>query len=400
MSKSNATSRIVCLSNGRTYTPVLQCDQGEISQFYNDAGDITPKFDSNNSPVLMFLATDSDNGAVPVAMDNDVTWIVNNVTLTFGGGTTSTNSFDGESGHFVKMTKNVQVDGKVYSVQCLKVVKNLLTINSKSSFVIIAKTAISVDNTSVNLSATFSVTIGKGEVNSKRVRIQSASGFAGVPFTILKKEERDAGGNLTDGSYCKLEAVVISSDVVSGNQFGYDWYQQVSGAWKDLDMHTSVITVRESMVEGSALFRCVVKKDGAVYGSDIQNVNDQSDPWQVHVNCVDSSGNPAVEVSHKGDGIPIRYKPYVENAGSNAIVDGDTEIIIGADKVKRATFTMSLFDSVGTLLNYRPTQDKPNNYNPPFYNDEALTTFVIPEPFISEHAGIDLMVEANIIDAI
>lgn len=400
MSKSSATSRIICLSNGRSFNCELQCDQGDINQFYNDAGDVSPKFDTKNSPMLMFIATDSDNGAAPVAMGNDVEWIVNGVTLTFGGGTTSTNSFDGEVGHFVKATKNIQVGGSTYTVQCLKVVKNLLAINSKSSFAIIARYTYPIDNTSANLSATFPVTIGKGEVNSKRVRIQSASGYTGIPFTITKKEERDEGGKLIDGTYCKLEAVVISSDVVAGDQFAYDWYQQDSGEWKDLGLHTSTITVRESMVNGSALFKCVVKKDGTVYGSDIQNVNDRSDPWQVYVNCVDSNGTPSIEVSHKGDGIPILYKPYVKNAGSDTIVNGDTEVVINTQKVKRASFSMSLFDSVGTLLNYRPSENKPNNYEPPFYNDEAKTLFSIPEPFISAHAGIDLQVDVDIIDEI
>lgn len=394
MSNGSATGRIISISNGKSYFCVLQCNQGDINQFYDDAGGVSPSFGSNNSPVLDFLAYDSENVGTPTEVgDGDITWTANGVVLSFSGGV-STTKFGSETGHFVKATKNVTYnDGTpnkvTVKIQQLKVVKNLLGINEKSSFAIGAAAVKSIGNTSAQLSATFPVTVAKGEITSRKVRIQSPESFSGAPFTISKKYGKGSSGSLVDGCYCKLEAVVITTSVETSG-YTYEWAKMDASGWTAVtaDAGTgNVLTVTEDMVDGSALFRCIVKKDGVYYGQDIQNVNDVSDPYQVEPNCVDEKGKPAAGVSYRGDGVPVIYQPYVRT--------GDTKV---ADS--RVKFKMKLFDSIGTQLN-----DSMVTYGedvkPPFLDNEAKaggSTFSIPEKFITDNAGIDWQIDADIAD--
>lgn len=389
MSKSSATSRIVCISNGTTYTPYLQCNQGDLNQFYDDTGNPFPTFGNTNTPKLYFFAYSSEDAGSSVAIDDaNIAWEVNGVLLTFSGGV-STNVFNNETGHFRKETTTL--DGE--KVQTLTVIKNLVNINNKSSFNIKAVGTVLNGNTSVDLPAIFPVTIAKGEIGSRKVRIQSPANFAGKPFTISKKPTYDEKGNIEniDGSYTLLEAVVITTAANSDSTFKYKWYKQVSGEWVFTNLTSKVITVTNAMVEGSALFKAVVYTgDGdqaQEYGSDIQNVNDVSDPYQVHINCVDSFGagaKPAVEVSYKGSGVPIRYAPYVTYNGD------ETRVL--ASKVK---FMMTLTNAVGTILN---NEANAGTYNPPFKNTDKKDNFEIPEKFITDNNGVDLLIEAEISD--
>lgn len=394
MSRSSATSRIVCISNGTTYSPYLQCSQGDLNQFYDDTGTAFPKFSETNAPKMYFFAYSSeDSGSSVKISDENIVWEVNSVTLAFSGGK-STNSFNGDTGHFVK--EITTLDGE--QIQTLKIVKDLININNKSSFNIKALGTIRNGNTSVTLPAIFPVTIAKGEVGSRKVRIQSPAefngkAFIGKPFTISKKQKQDDNGNFIniDGSYTLLEAVVITSSANADSTFSYKWYKQVSGEWVDTNLTSKIIIVSNPDVEGSALYKVVVYEgsgDGAKeYGSDIQNVNDVSDPYQVHINCVDSFGagaKPAVEVSYKGSGVPIRYAPYVTYNGD--------ETRLTSSKVK---FMMTLTNAVGTILN---NEANASIYNPPFKNTDKKDNFEIPEKFITDNNGVDLLIEAEISD--
>lgn len=372
MSQSSATFRIISLSNGKSYYPILSCDQGDINQYYNDADEVVPVFNNiNNSPTLMFLLYDSENNAKPVNIaDNSIVWYVNGKQLAFSGGVSSTTfGTNNESGHFIKTVK--EIDG--VRIQCLKIIKNLLNINGKSSFSITAVATVPVDNSSFSPSASFPVTIGYGDVSSKKVRIQSPSTYTGIPFVISEK-----------GGSCQLQAVVVTSSGTSTEGFGYQWYQQKKGAWVALANQTSdTLTVTEGMVEGAALFKCEISNTNGIYGTDIQSVTDISDQWQVYPNPIDSAGKPVSLVSYKGSGVAFKFQPYVKHAGSEAKLD--------ASKCK---FTMALFDSVGTKLNGEGATP-----TPPFLDTDVKTEFVIPESFISANNGIDGEITATITGA-
>lgn len=388
MSKSSATGRIVCIGNGKTYFSTLQCDQGDINQFYSDTGEVVPSFGGNNTPILGFYAYDSENAGAPAEIKNEqITWTVNGVKLSFSDKGVSTNSFNGVTGHFERYTATVAIDSNnSVEIRCLKIVKNLTTIAGNTSFAISATAVLSVDNTSVSLSAVFPVTISKGEITSRKVRIQSPTSYKGVPFKISKKYATDSNGALVDGCYCKLEAVVISVGVENANAYTFEWAKQGENGWQsvtaDAGNNGSILTVTEDMVDGSNLFRCVVKKDGVEYGQDIQNVDDISDPYQVYPNCVNEKGEPAIMISYRGSGVATRFKPYIKT--------GDTTV--DASRVK---FRMKLFNSIGTQLN---EAGKTYTNTPPFTDSDVKTEFVIPEKFVSDNAGIDWMIDADITD--
>lgn len=361
MTKSSATFRIISISNGKTYYTIIQCDQGDINQFYDDSNSVFPTFGGTNCPTLMFLAYDSESSAMSIAIpDANIKWYANGVELTFSG-QISTNKFNGsETGHFKRLTRTING----VNVQCLQIIKNLTGINGKSSFAITASATGLVENTSTELSAHFPVTIAYGDTSSKKVRIQSPADYTGTPFTIEQK----------DGQ-CKIQAVVVTNEGFTIDGFKFKWYQQINGTWTVLSETSSVLTVLDTMVEGSALFRCEVSNADGVYGADICSVDDISDPYQVYPNQVmsETSDKPATPISVKGSGIAMVFKPYVKCAGSETKLDAS-----------RCSFTMGLFNSVGTKLN---GENSP--YGPPFLDSDKKTVFVIPEPFITANSGID-----------
>lgn len=365
MSKSSATFRIISISNGKTYYTIMQCDQGDINQFYDDGGAVFPTFGGTNCPTLMFLVYDSENSAKSIVVpDANIKWFVNGVELTFSG-QISTNKFNGnETGHFKRIVKTING----VNIQCLQVIKNLTGINSNSSFAITATATGLVENTSTDLSASFPVTIAYGDTSSKKVRIQSPSGYTGTPFTIDQK-----------GGQCKIQAVVVtnSDEGFTVDGFTFEWYQQVNGTWTKLSSTSHTLTVLEEQVDGSALFMCKVynEKDKSLYGTDICSINDISDPWQVYPNPVvsETSDKPATLICVKGSGVAAVFKPYVKHAGSEDKLDAS-----------KCSFSMGLFNSAGTKLNAQNSA-----YNPPFLDSDKKTVFVIPEAFISENGGID-----------
>lgn len=367
MSQSSATFRIISISNGKTYYTIMQCDQGDINQIYDDSGAVFPTFGGTNCPTVMFLVYDSENSAKSIVVsDANIKWFVNGVELTFSG-QISTNNFNGsETGHFKRITKTING----VNVQCLQVIKNLIGINSRSSFAITATATGLVENTSTELSAQFPVTIAYGDTSSKKVRIQSPASYKGTPFTIEAR-----------GGQCQIQAVVVTNSDEGFTVDGYffEWYQQKDGTWTNLntDSGAHTLTVLETMVNGSALFMCKVYSDADktnLYGTDICSVNDISDPWQVFPNPVvsETSDKPATLVCVKGSGIPAVFKPYVKSGSDRLAAD-------------RCSFTMGLFNSAGTKLNGKDSA----GYNPPFLDSDKKTVFVIPEPFISDNGGID-----------
>ena len=77
MSKSSATFRIISISNGKTYYTIMQCDQGDINQFYDDSGAVFPTFGGTNCPTVMFLVYDSENSAKSIVVpDANIKWFV------------------------------------------------------------------------------------------------------------------------------------------------------------------------------------------------------------------------------------------------------------------------------------------------------------------------------------
>lgn len=135
-------------------------------------------------------------------------------------------------------------------------------------------TTISVDNTSVDLTAVIPATVVLGTENTKKVTIVATS--TKNLFTITEK-----------GGSCTVAAMVISGDVVSTDTYTYKWYYNADdGDWTLKKSGTEKqFTINEADVNSSLLIKLEVYKGSELYGMDTQSINDVSDPYILFPNC-------------------------------------------------------------------------------------------------------------------
>jgi len=136
------------------------------------------------------------------------------------------------------------------------------------------------------------------------------------------------------GGTCKLTAMVRqgAGEITSG--LAYKWYNQVNGAWSQLSGQTGkTLTVSDTMVDTSGVFKVEVSQNGSVIGMDTQTVMDLSDPYDILTNP-----NPADETIESGSGGSVTYTPTLVKRGSTT-------------KAKDVNFYFVFMDSAGNILN-------------------------------------------------
>lgn len=339
MSKASATGQITVISNGTTYNALLQSDIGDIVQSYEGTSDspvkVSPDFSESGTKkptiMLMLFSAERGNGNALSNVSNDnVKWFINeNVQLNFDSNGLSTNSFGGASGHFKKTTYIVSgSNNSSIEVPAIKIQKNLVAINDGSSFTIKAQCVAPVLNSSVELSATYQVIITTAADVTKKVSIAAADSH---PFTILEKK-----------GACRVVALIDGVET-NDSSYKYAWSLFRNGKWEDrtdgngnsnVSGKPNYLDVFETEVDSHGLVKVVVSKNGAVYGSDIANISDSSDPYLIYPNPKEvirnasgidtddapdnyNKGTAAAEVFTVGDGRTIRYKPILKPESAN-----------------------------------------------------------------------------------
>ena len=338
MSKASAVGQITVISNGTTYNALLQSDVGDIVQSYegeySSPTKVYPDYAASGAKqptiMLMLFSAERGNGNALSEISNDnVTWFLNeNVQLTFDGKGLSTNELGGTTGHFEKTRYTVAYGNRSIDVPAIKIKKNLVGINMGMSFTIKAQCVAPVLNSSVELSATYQVVVTTATDVTKKVSIAAADTH---PFTILEKK----------GS-CRVVAYIDGVET-NDSDYKYAWSLFRNGKWEsrtNADGTSNVsgkpnhLDVFEVEVDSHGLVKVVVTKNGTVYGSDIANISDSSDPYLIYPNpkevIIDGNGGdtdnhpddygygtPAAEVFTVGDGRTIRYKPILKPESAN-----------------------------------------------------------------------------------
>lgn len=317
MSVASRTGEIIYRFKSGTYTPILNCDKGDLYQeFDGDAEDpinIAPDF-TTLKPTYSFVVT-SSRVAEGEVVPSHVEWYFNDVKLSFTGNI-STNVFGGETGHF----KQIPYSGGANEYYGLQIVKNLVKASSGASCTIACRATVVIGNTSDEVGAMRAIPITKGVGNQKRVTIMADDDNY---FSIREK-----------GGSCKMKAVVMqgSGEITSG--LAYKWYKLSNGTWSLLSGQTSKsLTVTNDMVDSAAVFKVEVTQNGASVGMDTQKVNDLSDPYDILANPV-----PEDETIESGSGGTVKYTPMLVKRGSTT-------------KAKDMTFYFTFTDSAGNILN-------------------------------------------------
>lgn len=317
MSLASKVGQVTFSQKSGVYMPAIMCDKGDLYQEYDGVASnpsaVAPDF-TTLKPTLSFILT-SSRVAEGVVVPSSVKWYFNDLLLSFSSNL-STNSLGGETGHF----KNIPYAAGSVDYYGLQIVKNLVKASDGASCTIRCEATVSVGNTSDTIQFVYTIPITKGVGNQTVVTITAGDGNY---FCIREK-----------GGTCKLTAMVRqgTGEITSG--LTYKWYNQVNGAWRQLSGQTGkTLTVSDTMVDTSGVFKVEVSQNGSVIGMDTQTVMDLSDPYDILTNP-----NPADETIESGSGGSVTYTPTLVKRGSTT-------------KAKDVNFYFVFMDSAGNILN-------------------------------------------------
>lgn len=317
MSDASKTGQVIFSQKSGVYMPALMCDKGDLYQEYDGEAtaptNIAPDF-VTLKPTISYLLT-SSRVAEGVVVPDEVEWYFNDTKLTFSGNV-STNNLGGETGHF----KQIPYQAGVNNYYGLQILKNLVKASAGASCVLRAVATVTVGNTSDTIQATYAISISKGVGNQKVVTIQAGDNKY---FAIRQK-----------GDSCILTAVARmgASELTSG--LTYKWYKLVNNAWQAISGQTAKnLTVTDSMVDTTGIFKVEVYQSSTLIGLDTQTVMDLSDPYDIITNPV-----PEDETIVSGSGGTVVYTPILVKRGSTT-------------KAKDMKFFFTFMDSAGVVLN-------------------------------------------------
>lgn len=316
MSYASAIGQVILSQKGGVYMPSIQCNQGDLYQeFMGDSANptnISPDF-TTLTPTLSFILT-SSRVAEGLVVPSSMKWSFNGVLLTFTNNV-STNTFNGETGHF----RFVPYQAGTTNYFGLRIVKNLVKASGAASCSIKGEATVTVGNTSDTVQYVYSIPITKGVGNQKHVTIIAGDDKY---FTLRDK-----------GQSCILKAVArMGADEITTG-LTYKWYRLVNGAWALISGQTAqTLTVNNDMVDTTGLFKVEIFQNGTLIGQDTQTVMDASDPFDIILNPTPEDET----IRESGD--TVVYAPILVKRGSTT-------------KFKDMTFFFVFMDSAGIVLN-------------------------------------------------
>ena len=202
----------------------------------------------------------------------------------------------------------------------LQIVKNLVKASSGASCSVKAVATVTVGNVSDEVQFVYSIPITKGVGNQNVVTIVSGDDKY---FAI-----REKGGSVVLTAMARRGASEITSGLT------YKWSRMVNGAWQTLvDQTGKSLTVTDSLVDTTGIFKVEVSQGGNLIGLDTQTVMDLSDPYDIITNP-----NPEDETIVSGSGGSVTYTPILVKRGQTT-------------KAKNMLFYFVFMDSAGVILN-------------------------------------------------
>ncbi len=297
-----------------TYTAIMQSPSGDLYQEYEGTNDVVgaifPDF-TQTQPTIVFIPASSrvaEGIAIPTACD----FYFNDVLLTFNASGVSTNTFNGETGHFRKLPYAAGTQ----PYWGVKILKNLVVASGKALCIIKGRATCVYGVHTDTIEATYPIPVRKSTGSPYRVTIGAGDNKY---FTITEK-----------GGSCILTALASQKGAELTGTLTYKWFKLQAGSWVELSGKTAKnLTVTDSMVDTFTKFKVEVYLSGTLIGSDVQDVMDATDPYDILVSCsIDEIVNP-------GDQMVIT--PILVERGSQI-------------KAMDMTWNFTLIDSVGIVL--------------------------------------------------
>lgn len=316
MSIASKVGQVTFSQKSGVYMAAILCDKGDLYQEYDGDSsaptNIAPDF-TTLKPTLSFLLT-SSRVAEGIVVPSSIKWYFNDVLINFTSNV-STNTFGGETGHF----KFVPYAAGTTNYYGLQVVKNLVKASAGASCTIKGVATVTVGNVSDEIQWVYPIPITKGVGNQEVVTIMAGDDKY---FAI-----REKGGSVILSAVARLGA----SELTAG--LSYKWYRMINNAWNLISGQTGKnLTVTDSMVDTTGIFKVEVYQDSTLIGLDTQTVIDLSDPYDIITNPTPEDET----ISKAGD--TVVYRPILVKRGETT-------------KAKDMTFYFVFMDSAGVILN-------------------------------------------------
>lgn len=316
MSIASKVGQVTFSQKSGVYMAAILCDKGDLYQEYDGDSsaptNIAPDF-TTLKPTLSFLLT-SSRVAEGIVVPSSIKWYFNDVLINFTSNV-STNTFGGETGHF----RFVPYAAGTTNYYGLQVVKNLVKASAGASCTIKGVATVTVGNVSDEIQWVYPIPITKGVGNQKVVTIMAGDDKY---FAI-----REKGGSVILSAVARLGA----SELTAG--LSYKWYRMINNAWNLISGQTGKnLTVTDSMVDTTGIFKVEVYQDSTLIGLDTQTVIDLSDPYDIITNPTPEDET----ISKAGD--TVVYRPILVKRGETT-------------KAKDMTFYFVFMDSAGVILN-------------------------------------------------
>lgn len=326
MSVASASRTVKWINKSGTYSAMISSPCGDLYQMWEgtqtQVTKIYPNFETNSQsnpyyhPILYFVGASSraaENPVTPVSID----FYVGSTKLTWSGDT-STNNFNGHTGHFKKIAPS---GSQLY--YGLQIMKNLVEDFNFASITLRMVANIDNGTQTDELEASYSIPITISTGNTYRVTI--AAGDT-KNFVITEK-----------GGSCILKAMAFYGGELLTSSLSYVWEKLTSTGWVTLATTTQNLTVNAADIDTYGQFRVTVSQGGTEIGKDIQGVMDTSDPYEI-----DPRPSPEDETIEEDNNsrASVTYTPRLVVRGSN------TSITTGLDG-----FTFIVKDAAGVFLN-------------------------------------------------
>lgn len=297
MTVAAATTTILFKRKIGAVSSTIISPMGDLVQYYDETPSRPGKIYQNFTTVRphIYLVASSSRAADNLDFTGSVDIYVNNQLLTFNNDGVSTNSFNGETGHFQLYKSST---AKAYN-DGIKIIKNLVTAFEGNQVVIrIVGRLTDGGGTSDDISATYTIPVQKSTGSGYHVTIAAGDDNN---FVITSNNPTE------DTSKCKLVAKVYSIDgegtaVTEG--LTYSWQMESEDGWGSSIGTSDNVTIKESDVSSMANIRVTVTKDGETIGTDIQTVRDNTDNM-----TIDLGASPKDETIIEGSGGKVTYTP-------------------------------------------------------------------------------------------
>jgi hypothetical protein len=322
MSVASASRTIKFISKAGTYTALIMSPSGDLFIDYegttNDVTAVYPNF-ATTKPILYFVCM-SSRVAEGVADPDAMEYYFNGEKITFSGGV-STGTF---AGYF--QTVAPSGDQLYYGLQILK---DISALAGYAPATIKMVATVSYGTQSDTIQATYTIPIQQATGSSYRVTI--AAGDT-KNFVITAK-----------GGSCILKAMAYQSGNALTKDLTYVWEKMGASGWETITGATSqTLTVYADDINTYGEYRVHVKRAGAEIGTDIQNVMDASDPYDIDPHP--SPEDEAITEDTTGNG-EVTYTPVVVKRGTST-------------KALDTQFYFVLKDAAGVYLNSDRTTPK------------------------------------------